>query len=186
MKILIKNIKTSEHYKIKVGFKAKVGDKIQRISEHKYIYNGEFEDCVVVKIFDKPKKKKPIYTENPELIKSIKDNYQKNMEKWQLQELRNRPYFKIIVTKVKGKPRGKENLTKIKFPCYCNYTNYDDKRYKGEIHRRYGWYMLFNIDKQLPLPKSNAIGDDNKLKRLIDKYNIEILKGELKLWREVR
>lgn len=74
-----------------------------------------------------------------------------------------------------------EHLDKIKFPCFCRYKHCG-KRHMGEIHRRYGWYILFNIDKQLSQPKSNAVGDDNDLGRLIKAFDIHILKGKIILF----
>lgn len=181
MNILVKNIKTGKHYKIKVGFKAKIGDRIQRISDIKYIYNGEFEDCVVVKIFDKPKKKKPIYAETAELVKSIKDNYQKNMGKLQLQELRSRPYFKTIITRVKGKSSRGENLERIKFPCWCIYKIRGIENI-GQLNKVHQCYNLYYVGEQ---GEENFIDGAYTLKGLMDNYDIEILKGELHLWREV-
>ena len=108
----------------------------------------------------------------------------KRREKKAISEFRRRPYFKTIIEEVKGKPRGKENLDRIKFPCWCSYSDCG-KRHIGIINRRYSWYMLFNIDKQLSQPKSNAVGDDNDLEKLMKDYDIEILKGELKLFKEV-
>jgi len=41
-----------------MGGKVKVGDKIMRLNEHEYLYNGKFEYCEVVKIFEPKEEKK--------------------------------------------------------------------------------------------------------------------------------
>ena len=58
VKILIRNNKTDKHYKIEMGGKVKVGDKIMRLNEHEYLYNGKFEYCEVVKILEPKEEKK--------------------------------------------------------------------------------------------------------------------------------
>ena len=97
-----------------------------------------------------------------------------------LSEFHKRPYLNVVVEEVKGKPQGKENLEKIEFPCYCSYVN-GGKIYSGELnHSRY--YGLFRIDKQ---DKYNFVDEMSSLNHLMEVYKIQIVKAEVKLWREV-
>ena len=121
-----------------------------------------------------------------------------------LKELHNRPYFKTIVTEIKGKPNRGENLEKIKFPCWCAF----DHR-KGIFGGKQGVHGIGKIDKiaedgqvqyQLSwadrqmgnsgvldiLVNLSVLCTTPSLKRLMELYDIEILKGELKLWKEVK
>ena len=104
----------------------------------------------------------------------------KKAKKKELSEFHKRPYLKVIIEEVKGKPQGEENIEKIEFPCYCSYVN-GGKIYFGELnHSRY--YGLFRIDKQ---DKYNFVDEMSSLTDLIRVYDINILKAEVKLWKEV-
>lgn len=104
-------------------------------------------------------------------------------EREKLKEFHKRPYFKTTVEIVKGKPQGKENLKKIKFPCYCSYVNFPGLRELGQINKGRN-YELFHVGKQ---GETNYVdGSFQTLKGLMKVYNIEILKGELKLWKVVK
>lgn len=155
-------------------------------------------DWKVVKVIEQKKKRKifwdygiPTYEDwagNIDTLKGIKYVIEQ-VNKRKLAELRNRPYFKTIVTGVKGKPRG-ENLEKIKFPCWCSYFDCGDKRRYGEID-----LVFFNGNKRFRLRELRqsklaeviyCVYHRDSLESLIEDYDIEILKGELHLWREVK
>lgn len=118
-----------------------------------------------------------------------KEKEKKSQEKKALSEFRKRPYFKTIVEEVKGKPRGEENLEKIKFPCYCTHNaKTDGYSGYGMIITSLGItvneeYTLVDIGKQRN--KLTTVASNDSLERLIEIWDIEILKGELKLYKEV-
>lgn len=231
MKIIIRNNKTGKHYKIEMGGKVKVGDKIMRINDKEYLYNGRFEYCEVFKILEAKNKKKknldpfiekrrpksglrginskgaifselvsmPLNWVVPEYTKPLLNIYKpgrwivstpryagqnfvnKQIQKKKLKELHKRPYFKTTVEEVKGKPRGEENLDKIKFPCWCSYKC-NGFVWVGALDRDFKYYYLNSMNAQKDF---NTVDKKTILKDLMDRYDIEILKGELKLWKEV-
>lgn len=242
--LILKNVKTGKHYKVEMYANVKVGDKIMRFKERDYLYNGEYEDCVVVKIIDKAKKVKGVvfsesasmpaawripeyvnpmlksfgkspgcvmefkstrmgknyiyglYEEIKEEIKKEKEKERK--EKEELSRLSKRPYFVTKVDIVKGEPEGKENLNKIKFPCYCSFNA--NNGISGDPSKSYKVHGIGRVDKtftegQIQYLLSwadhqqedlSVICSTPSLKRLFEIYDIEVLKGELRLWKVVR
>jgi len=128
-----------------------------------------------------------LYEEMKEEIKKEKEK--EAQEKQALSDFHKRPYFKTIVEEVKGKPRGKENLKKIKFPCYCSYhAGGRYGRWLGEINKSWkrgegNRYYLSSVNEQRAY---SMVDDNSSLDDLMKDYDIEILKGELKLWKEVK
>ena len=121
------------------------------------------------------------------LYKETKEEKERRVrEKKELAKLRQRPYFRTMVDIVRGKPLGKENLEKIKFPCYCEYrTNYG--KFLGEINSSFTMgcgqeYILSCIERQ---GCTSIVERSKSFKEMMEAYDIEILKGELKLWKVV-
>lgn len=113
----------------------------------------------------------------------------KQIQKEKLNILHNRPYFRTVVTEVKGKPSRGENLGKIKLPCPCIWgaKGYRLPRMiiRGFVNDDYS-YSVVRIDRQED-GGCNTYGHNNpSLRGLIEELNIEIIKGELHLWREVK
>lgn len=100
-------------------------------------------------------------------------------EREKLKEFHKRPYFNVVVEEVKGKPLGKENLEKIKFPCYCSYEC-NGSEWVGTLDRDFEYYYLNSMNTQKDF---NTVDKRAILRDLMDRYKIEILKGELRLWK---
>ena len=203
VKILIRNNKTDKHYKIEMGGKVKVGDKIMRLNEHEYLYNGKFEYCEVVKIFE-PKEEKKVKSK-PKMshekfkkleyldVKVVKVE-QPIPEKpgmycrigsrvYKVHERKGKnPYLKEF-KKNKGNWVNGENIDAIRFPAYCSYV-INGKIYKGQINKaKYeSVYSLYWIGGQSKY--SNWVDSAGSLKPLIDNYDIHILKARIILFDE--
>ena len=127
--------------------------------------------------------KKWIVTEN-----NTVSNIEKMVLKRKLKEFHERPYLKTIVEEVKGKPQGEEDLKKVKFPFYCTYKD-SGHIIAGQVNRGWTWdkgqisYSLVSVNNQYN--DSNTVCQCSSLKSLIDDWNIEICKGETKIWKEV-
>ena len=107
------------------------------------------------------------------------------------EEYQKKPYFNVKLDPIKGSSDHQENLEKIKFPCWCVY------RYplggKDEIGMLITGlkaltidieYQLIDMMKQVPGKGTcNTIFRDTNLKALMEKCNIEIIKGESQLWK---
>ena len=181
-----------------MGGKVKVGDKIMRLNEHEYLYNGKFEYCEVVKIFE------------PKEEKKVKVKPKVSQEKF-----KKLPYLDVEVVKVEAKKEEKhyckmcgaeiemekqlgnwvngENLDKIKFPCYCSWKA-EDMIFYGEINTNYNEhkqeleYELSDITKQV---NRDMMGSrysirysSFSLKKLFENRDIHILKAKLTLFEE--
>jgi len=86
---------------------------------------------------------------------------------------------------LQGKYKCRENIDRIKLPCYCTFE-WRGKRRLGQIHnvdyrhiQKYFYYKLFEIDKQTHRYIGSAIGMSSILKNLIEEYKINI--GKVKL-----
>ena len=88
---------------------------------------------------------------------------------------------KLEPEKPKGNWVNGENLDKIKFPCFCGYSNKNEKGI-GFFSMNDGHYYINNINFQT---KNKADVDDSfDLKKFIIKNNIHILKGKIILYEE--
>ncbi len=86
--------------------------------------------------------------------------------------------------KEKGNWINGENLDEIKFPCFCRYSNNRHglitKTYIGEDKETI--YTLHGIENQYF--SLSSIKSYSKLRRLIEAFNIHILKGKIILFEE--
>ena len=84
------------------------------------------------------------------------------------------------------KPKGNwvngEHLDKIKFPCFCSYSDGEgSERKKGFLSMNNGYYYIANINTQKKM--QNDVTDPCLgLNKFITKYNIHILKGKIILF----
>jgi len=89
--------------------------------------------------------------------------------------------------KRKGNWVNGENLDKIKFPCFCSYF-WGSCKFYGSINKRFmddgsGYiYNLIDIDNQTNCV--NSVCSMTSLKKLIEHYNIHILKGKIIIFDE--
>lgn len=121
-----------------------------------------------------------------EEIKKEKEKERK--EKEELSRLHKRLYFITRVDIVKGKPLGKENLDEIKFPCFCTFKSGDEgPEHYGQLNKGFDGkcelYELHCIDVQTL--GYSRVDEDHSLKALMDEWKIEIVKGEIQLWKEI-
>jgi len=118
-------------------------------------------------------------------IMKAKEEQAKRVEKMvlarKLKEFHRKPYLSVTLEEVKGKKQGKENLEKIEFPCYCSYWC-NGHRWKGQINRDFDYYYLISMNTQKDY---NVISKRINLETIMDEWDIEILKAEVKLWKEV-
>jgi len=195
VKIIIKNNKTGKHYKIEMGGKVKVGDKIMRLNEHEYLYNGRFEYCEVVKVFETKKEVKKVrpYLE----VKVVKEEKPKvtianrNDKNWEyisdkdLVQLINTAHGQLRKREISRRGKGNwvngENVDKIKFPCFCSFIWCRVKKY-GMLYEMADEYILININSQYKYKLTSI--SNKSLKDLILTYDIHILKGKIVLYEE--
>jgi len=94
----------------------------------------------------------------------------------------NRIYFeskKKIGNWVNG-----ENLDKIKFPCFCSYSDGEgSERKKGLFSMNSGYYYIADIENQKREQEDVSQKCDN-LKDFVRFNNIHILKGKIIIWEE--
>ena len=126
--------------------------------------------------------------------------------KWKFSDLKevkkvNRPYFEMKVVKVKKEEKewtpdccpccgakrewvNDENLDKIQFPCFCRYSKNQHgiitKTYIGEHKETI--YTLHGIERQFS--SLSSIKSYDKLRRLIEAFDIHILKGKIIIFEE--
>jgi hypothetical protein len=101
----------------------------------------------------------------------------------------DRPYFEteLIECKKKNNRVLNENLDKIKFPFYCTFetrgvfTRAIETRI-GEVHRGIAYYSLFDVTEQTK--DRTLVQNADYLDELIKKYNINIVKGKLLLFKK--
>jgi len=113
-------------------------------------------------------------------------------EKKKSNRFEDRPYFEteLIKCKKKGNRVLNENLDKIKFPFGCTFEKpiFDDLNNPrlvtriGEVHCWGGYYGLFDITEQIK--SSTFIENAENLDELIRKFNINIVKGKLLLFKK--
>ena len=90
----------------------------------------------------------------------------------------------IIMEKVVGNWVNGECIDKIKFPCFCSFSDGEgSKRKKGFLSMNNGYYYITNIDYQKKIQKDIA-GSECDLKVFITKHNIHILKGKIIIFEE--
>ena len=93
-------------------------------------------------------------------------------------------------TEFKKKPKGNwvngENLDKIKFPCFCSYTDGEGSlRKKGFLSASNGYYYIADITSQKK--EQNDVGVYSNcydLKTFIRENNIHIIKGKIIIYEE--
>ncbi len=183
MKILIlKHIKTGKCRKINMREIIKYEGLEIRLDDH---ING---DEIVIKIFDKEvKKMKYFETQVVKVKKGKKEKYVNPLSPM----CTNKDVCKRCIInqhclkqKKMYKPKGnwvnRENLDKIKFPCFCRYN----KKYFGLIYiDKENTYGLININKQ----REKWWTEDNgwyNLKNMINSYDIHILKGKIIIYND--
>ena len=159
----------------------------------------------LIEKFKKDKLFKNIFEEEKKMtIEKFKEKFKMKHDKF-----KKLPYLDVKVVKVEKKkticPKcgqeikikdenmpgnwvNGENIDKIKFPCFCSYLDYGDRRHSGQLNMGYSdinskaLYQLHNIDIQ---SDNNRIGTYYSLKGLINKYDIHILKGKIIIfWEE--
>ena len=91
---------------------------------------------------------------------------------------------KNIKEEKKGNWVNGENLDKIKFPCFCSYSDGEgSERKKGFLSMNNGYYHIANINSQKKI--QNDVTDPCcNLKEFITKHNIHILKGKIIIFEE--
>ena len=92
--------------------------------------------------------------------------------------------FKIIEPK-KGNWINGENLDKIKFQCFCSYSDGEgSERKKGFLSMNRGYYYIADITNQKKVQSDFDGGNDYTLKALIVRNNIHIIKGKIIIFEE--
>ena len=87
------------------------------------------------------------------------------------------PYLKEFN---KGNWVNGENLDKIKFPCFCSYSDGEgSERKKGFLSMNKGYYYIADITTQKKIQSDIDGGNDYTLKALVVRNNVHILKGKI-------
>jgi len=105
-------------------------------------------------------------------------------------EYQERPYFLARLDTIRGKPEGKENLEKMMFPCYVIWKGNDEDQDKlgqlitGFPSTKIGTqYQLINLTRQVSVGQCCTVDRSVDLKELMDKWFIEVIKGETQMWK---
>jgi len=123
-------------------------------------------------------------------VKIMEDDFHIGMpKKKKSNRYEDRPYFEteLIECKKKNNRVLNENLDKVKFPFYCTFetrgvfTRAIETRI-GEVHRGVEYYSLFDITEQTK--DRTLVRNAINLDELIRKYNINIVKGKLLLFKK--
>jgi len=103
---------------------------------------------------------------------------------------RYRPYYKIITESVKGKDEGKDNLEKMKFPCWVTFIQNKEEKLGmlvtgfpdfKDIACLIMEYQLIDMTEQRNQNSCCTVQRNRKLKVLMDRFHIEVAKGETKV-----
>ena len=141
-------------------------------------------------------------TENATKISSLEREDKYFKEEKEVKKVNKIPYFEMKVVKVEGKkkeycprcgseiimekPVGNwvngENLDKIKFPCFCSYSNNDEKGI-GLFSVNNNFYYITNINFQKKV-QEDISGGCYDLKEFIIRNNIHVLKGKIIIFDE--
>ena len=84
--------------------------------------------------------------------------------------------------KEKGNYVNGENLDKIKFPCFCSYSNENEKGI-GFLSVNGSYYYIANINFQKRV-QEDIDGYNHDLKAFVIKNNVHILKGKVIIYEE--
>jgi len=113
---------------------------------------------------------------------------QRHKESKEKKEYQKKPYFLARLDTIEGNPDGKENLEKMMFPCYVIFRM--DKEGKDKVGQLVTGnppphiqteYQLIDMSYQVDVNSCCTIGRSHDLKWLMDKYFIEVVKGEAQL-----
>lgn len=107
-----------------------------------------------------------------------------------LKGYKDKPYFSVRLDPIKGQPDGKENLEKIKFPCWVVYRGLENGKDKigmlvtGMPGVEPMEYQLIDMMEQVPVDEVCTIFRDKDLKKLLSRfYSVEVIKGESQCWK---
>lgn len=121
--------------------------------------------------------------------KFLEERIKQNEEIEARKEYRDKPYFLVRLDPVKGQPDGKENLDKIKFPCWVVYKYFVTGKHRigmlvtGSPGTGFE-YQLIDMMEQVPVNEVCTVFRGKDLKKLLDKfYSVEVVKGESQLWK---
>jgi len=124
--------------------------------------------------------KKPKY-QSREVIKFMGKKYEVFIKDGKVSIRRHKHQYKPI-----GNWVNRENVDKIKFPCFCSYKRFGKRKYgiliQGFVHNL-NEYILNHLDMQyedIPVEIRS-----HSLKKLIADYDIHILKGKVIVYEEV-
>lgn len=103
-------------------------------------------------------------------------------------EYQERPYFNVKLDPIKGQSDGKENLEKMKFPCWCVYKYREDGKHRiGMLVTGFPKstleYQLIDMMETVDAKNCCTLYRDTSLEKLMKKCHIEIVKGEAQLWK---
>ena len=89
---------------------------------------------------------------------------------------------------MKGKTDHKENLEKMKFPCWVTYrTACGRKKHLGQLVTGYPKdtveYQLIKMEKQVCVGQCCTVWRDTDLAKLMTDFEIEVIKGETQCWK---
>jgi len=203
--LIMRNLTEGKHFRISVP-----KDRPVRIGDRVY---GWDSCCVVVKILEAKKKEQELRGTHPKGVifseyaapTDLSTNVMRSISKWivtknnrisdiekmvlkrKLKEFHTRPYLKTVIKEVKGKPQGEEDISKARFPFYCTFNDHvSGQTMAGQVNRGVYdnriQYRLVHIGRQYNF--SNTAGTSFVLSSLMKRFDIEICKGETKVWKE--
>jgi len=120
------------------------------------------------------------------IMKKMKELSDEMDNKKEQRKNRKRAYWKTTVDVIPGEEEIKENPEKMKFPCHITYSYYG-KRKVGMLITGFPnsvvEYQLVKTQEQSDLDGVCTIRRSTDLKELMDMYDIEVVKGETKVWK---
>ena len=211
LKIIVKNIETGKQKCIDIDKDKEIDPVIGKLKVGMKVYYLEkmgkpFEFVEVVKIVGKkpepfipppfPWQYDPfMYWNSRRAMKTTfttkfwEDIKEMREAKKAKEEYEKKPYFNVKLDIMKGKADHKENLEKMKFPCWVTYgwADCSKKRHLGQLVTGYPKdrveYQLICMEKQVGVGDCCTVWREYDLEKLMKNYDIEVIKGETQCWK---
>ena len=212
LKIIVKNKETGKKECINIPKEMQNNLTIKALKPGMYLGKGGCEYVEIAKIVDNRPKAREVVLPLPfnpyhgiplrfnpwsywgsgrcaEKSTSMKEYIKNAIEiREERKKYQERPYFNVKLDPIKGRSDGKENLEKMKFPCWCIWRcSTLDKHHIGMLVTGFPnnklEYQLIDVGHQSEINACCSVDRNVSLEKLITRWNVEVIKGESQLWK---